>query len=336
LRSDFSRHTKGLRMSAVNGKSRFSRLASPKLFIVFLLIEGGLWTSARFGWFGLNRSRASFVQIALVTLAVLLTILITLAFQALVFRHRIKFSVASLPLLTLTLAIPCSWLGNDVARAIRQREVVNQIRIAGGRVVYDYEPAIDVGDRADPPGPEWLRSVLGDDLFVSVTTVDLTNARITDMNLGDLKRLPELTALKLYKSALGDREVEQIGELIQLESLNIALTKVGDAEFKRFARLKQLRALRLDGTAVGDDAVNFISDLSHLESLYLDFTRVTDAGVEPLAKLHTLRTLSLRGTDVTDAGAQKLGQALPNCWIRYDGGEIRAQSDKRTAGRIGD
>ena len=39
-------------------------------------------------------------------------------------------------------------------------------------------------------GPEWLRSLLGDDALVSVTRVDLSQAEISDAVLAQLENLP--------------------------------------------------------------------------------------------------------------------------------------------------
>ena len=78
------------------------------------------------------------IAVAVVAMAMLLMFLWFLA--ALIFRLRFQFSILSLLLLTLVVAIPCSWLATEVKQAREQREVVKWIESAGGGVVlYDYQ-----------------------------------------------------------------------------------------------------------------------------------------------------------------------------------------------------
>ena len=91
---------------------------------------------------------------------------------ALVFRLRFQFSILALLLLTLVVAVPCSWLATEMKAAKKQQEAVEEIEKAG-QVVFDYE--LDPDGRwmagATPPGPPWLRNLLGDDLFTDVVGV---------------------------------------------------------------------------------------------------------------------------------------------------------------------
>ena len=79
-------------------------------------------------------------------------------------RRWYQFTIRGLLLLTLLLvSIVLSWFCVRLRQAQSQREAVQAIQEAGGSVNYDYEVF-----RAPPtpPGPAWLRNLLGDDFFV--------------------------------------------------------------------------------------------------------------------------------------------------------------------------
>ena len=57
---------------------------------------------------------------------------------SLIFGWRFQFSIRSLLLLAVVVAIPCSWLAVEMKRARKQREAVEEIEKAGGTVSYDY------------------------------------------------------------------------------------------------------------------------------------------------------------------------------------------------------
>ena len=113
---------------------------------------------------------------------------------ALVFRLRFQFSILSLLLLVVVVAVPFSWLATEMKAARKQREAVEEIEKAGGAVSYDYQ--FDLSGTwipgATPPGPAWLRNLLGDDLFVDVTRSILTSSGVSDAGLEHLKGLTQL------------------------------------------------------------------------------------------------------------------------------------------------
>ena len=78
----------------------------------------------------------------------------------------------------LAVAIPFTWLETEMKQARKQRAAVDWIEKAGGSVFYDYQPDPS-GDipAAKPPGPAWLRKLLGDDYFADVTSVESCGAK---------------------------------------------------------------------------------------------------------------------------------------------------------------
>ena len=269
---------------------RWYHLTPDRLIVALLPVEGLLWLSERFQWFGFNEHKGWTVLVAIASIGVAMLVMLLWLVAALLFRVRFQFSIRSLLVLTVAVAIPCSWLAVEMKEAREQRAAVEEIRKLGGGVyaLYDYE----FTSTQQPPGPVWLRRLLGDDCFVSVVKVMLADTRITDVWLGRLKGWTRLQELELSKS------------------------KITDAGLKHLKGLTQLRQLFLGGTKVTDAGLEHLRGLMQLQDLRLNGTQVTDAGLECLKGLPQLRVFVLDGTHVTDAGVQRLRQALPKCYIQ--------------------
>ena len=124
-------------------------------------------------------------------------------------------------------AIASSWLALKIQQAGMQRDAVNALLKLGCVVKYDYE--LDAAGnwwmlrgipKAEPPGPEWQRKLLGDDFFRCVSLVNLSDVKLTDV-IEHLKNLKQLHNLCLYPQRIADSELEQLRELKQLEYLYI-------------------------------------------------------------------------------------------------------------------
>ena len=70
---------------------------------------------------------------------------------------------------------------------------------AGWDIDYDYQfdPSGKAIPLATPPGPNWLRKLLGDDLFVNVRQVVPNDSEVSDAGLENLGGLPQLEKLSL-------------------------------------------------------------------------------------------------------------------------------------------
>jgi len=98
--------------------------------------------------------------------ATILLMLLWLA-VALVFRWRFQFSIRSLLVLTVAVALPCSWLAVEMKAAREQSAAAQEFRTLNGWATYEYQ-WVDPRTVAVPRGPAWLRNLLGDDLFNNV------------------------------------------------------------------------------------------------------------------------------------------------------------------------
>ena len=124
-------------------------------------------------------------------------------------RRWFQFSLRTLFVLVTVL---CVWLAVTVNRARKQREAVAAIEAVGGLVTYEYQ--YDSSDTfsatAKPPGPEWLRELVGEEYFVSVTFVGLQNTQVTDACLEHLKGLTNLETLNLIGTQVTDAGVKNL------------------------------------------------------------------------------------------------------------------------------
>ncbi len=216
---------------------------------------------------------------------------------ALVFRRRFQFSIRSLLVLVVVVALPCSWMAVEMQRAKKQAEACTEISDSS----YDYD------DEGEPLGPGWLRDLLGDDFFNKVVEAELDD----NTQLERLKDLPELRKLNLGFDNLTDAALETVTLPTQLEELKLDGSQVTDAGMEKLKALPQLRVLSLSRTRVTDAAMErVVSALPRLECLDLDETRVTDAGLKRLKHLPQIKSLGIAKTEVTDAGLEEL-KSLP-------------------------
>ena len=187
-------------------------MVPPKLsWVLFALlaVEGFLFVSEQAGWFGFHEDRISpflFAMAAVIAPIFLMFFWIFLRalwdvfrffgmVARLAYRRRFQYSLRTLLLVVTLFAIACSWLAVKIRQAQRQQEAVAEIQKLGGSIVYDWpagwKPARNV---LPPPGPAWLRSLLGVDLFLTVHAVDVSGIQVTDEDVNKLQQaLPNST-----------------------------------------------------------------------------------------------------------------------------------------------
>jgi hypothetical protein len=201
-------------------------------------------------------------------------------------KHRwFQYSLRTLLVFVTLCAFACSWLAVKMRQAERQREAATAIEKLGGDIEWDNKAS---------GWPTWLRKVLGDDFFNSVSWVSLSYTGTTDAGLEHLKRFSQLRSLSL-----------------------IYTRRVTDAGLGYVKGLSQLQELDLSAANITDAGLEHLKGLNQLQDLLLRWTPVTDAGLEHLRRLSQLRSLDLTGTQVTDEGVKRLHRALPKCHITH-------------------
>jgi hypothetical protein len=280
-----------------NPKHRWFHPAPAWLIYGLLVVVGLLWLSERYRWFGFNSHKGWTVLVAVAVVAGAMLVMLLWFVVSMIFRWRFQFSIRSLLVLVVAVAVPCSWPAVEMKAAREQRASVEEVKNMHGDVIYDWQ--VDSGGNlsghSKPPEPAWLLNLLGEDFFEAVVELRLWNplgpAPITDTLLERIKGLNELHYLWLENTEITDNGLEYVAGLMQLQSLDLGYTNVTD---------KGLEKLR---------------GLTELQTLGLRKTQITDTGLQQLAGLSRLRWLDLEGTSVTTAGVKKLKQALPNCEI---------------------
>ena len=271
---------------------------TPGCFVLALLaVECLLWLSERFGWLGWHKGYAVLTCIAGVGVAMVL--MLAWFGVALVFRRQFQFSIRSLLVLVVVVALPCSWLAVELQKAKGQMKVVDELSNEGGGLLFDWE--FDGSSSSlrnpEPPGLGWLRYWLGNEFFGDVVFVSID---------------PDLVNEGYYFT---DDWLEQLRCLTRLKTWRIAYSSATNAGLAHLRGFMQLKELVLDGTPITDAGLVHIDGLRQLRDLSLSGTPITDGGLEHLKGLTQLERLCLYGTQVTNAGVAKLQQALPNCEI---------------------
>ena len=175
-------------MSSSEAKSRPTstrRLFCPTpswLIFGLLVVEGLLWLSERYRWFWFNDKKGWTVLIGVAVVGGAMLVMLLWFAVALAFRRRFQFSIRSLLILTLAVALPCGWLSAEINKARAQKEAVKAMEEQGFFVYYDYY----VNERNPQLYYEressLLFKLLGKD-FVSETTLVVAASEVTDVGL---------------------------------------------------------------------------------------------------------------------------------------------------------
>lgn len=245
-------------------------------------------------------------------------------------RRLLQFSLRTF-LAVLTIA--CVWLGSKVEKVRTQRKIARMVTHDGGQVAYDYEYPLNGAAPRSPPGPKWLRLLLGDDYFADLVFVEFKNGADSEVRL--VAKLPTLRHLSL-RAGIRDVSLESICELSNLETLEMFGAHLSGDGFGRLAklhnlrtlaihnqalsedharnigRLVQLTSLSLSDSRIGSEPMEHLKNLTHLTSLDLSSTNVGDKGLKPLYGLKALRSIDLERSMVSSQGIKELQAALPD------------------------
>jgi hypothetical protein len=248
-----------------------------------------------------------------------------------------QISLRTLLLLVTLAAATFGWLGLKLRHAREEQRAAKVIHQLGGYVTYDfqirtgrYQPG-SIDTNAAPPGPQWLCTLLGDDLlFAHVVRVNLnivTSGRspnqfaspaIRDVKegaFGALRSFKHLKFLNANDTAINDADLTQVGQLVELQELHLRNSKVTSLGLRELVRLSQLRRLTLSNTLADDKGLSCLGRFAKLEVLLLDSTPITDAGLANLSQLEYLQILSLNDTHVGDLGLTHLQDLHQLEWL---------------------
>ncbi len=251
-------------------------------------------------------------------------------------RRRRKLALSLRGLMALILVVG-GVLGWQARRASLQRRSVAAIERLGGAVGYDWQ----VGDMmlpsfvvpTSPPGPAWLRRIVGDEYFQRVTMVILPDPQrmpdpsspgdglmeyerilkaIADDGLACLDGLDadRIDSLQLMNLPPGPGSLDRLARCRGLKSLWV-LGDVGPETLARLGEFPGLEDLTISAPLATGANLAFVDRLPGLRDLAIAGAKLTDADLGRLCRLRHLESLRAEGPDVTDAGLALL-ERLPD------------------------
>ena len=142
------------------------------------------------------------------------------------------------------------------------------------------------------------------------------------ISLKPLAALPHnaLQTLNLSETRVTDLDLAHIEGLTSLWRLSLRGTRITDRGLRSLAGMTSLRLLDLSETSVGDSGMAALRRMTDLEFLYLNGTFVSDAGLYYLNGLSSLKRLRLSASGVTAEGVELLREKLPDCLIEWSEG----------------
>jgi Leucine rich repeat len=199
-------------------------------------------------------------------------------------RGRFTLSIVLMIVPVLMTAVLVGWIAH---RARAQRKAVAEIRRLHGMFNYDWRVRAGRNVGKAPPGPKWLRNLIGDEPFQEVNAVILAkgqtrNQTVTEATLAYIGELKALKELHLDGAAVTDAGLAHLRGLTSLEKLSLGDTSITDAGLANLRGLKALKELYLYRTKLTDAGLAYLKGLDRLQVLILESTPITDAGLANL------------------------------------------------------
>ncbi len=271
-------------------------------------------------------------------------------------RRWFQFSLRSLFLLTLFVALGLGWFMTELRRARSQTEAVEAIIRSGGTVAYRYafggsDSPLPFGQSRFEAQRRALARLFGEGFLAYVVDVDFVPfpdcedggaSGTVDADLAPLERLPYVESLNLHKAfQITDAGLKHLEHLTRMRVLELESASMTDAGLQHLTAMSQLQELTLEyqrmpgrgleplrqfgtlrklgfeGPWIADADLRQLRDLTGLRQLNLMGSSITDAGLEQLKGLTQLEELNISFTHVTPAGVKRLRDALPRCKVEW-------------------
>jgi len=118
------------------------------------------------------------------------------------------------------------------------KPVTEFVLLAGGKVIQTGSD-LPIDSAAKIPQTEF-----------AIREIDLTDAKIKNIDMKNFSNLPYLESLNLHGTSLNNKGLALITDLPKLQSLELAYTRVSDEEVSKLTRFPRLRKIFLYGTSV--------------------------------------------------------------------------------------
>jgi hypothetical protein len=233
-------------------KLRWCHLTPDRCCLGLLIAEAGL--------FLLESWLPKGFAIVLVLMLIIATILAAISCFAvsLIFHRRFQFTLRSLMLLMLIVAIACSWFSVRVQQAKNQKELVHVLRKESSyynSAHYDYQYWFNSKPiKTSIAG--WLAENFDPDFFGNITWVDLKKTKTSNAGLRCLENLESLQILDLDDTQITDAELRHLENLTKIESIDLNRTNISDSGLKHLKTLTSLKSISLAHTQVTDAGIS--------------------------------------------------------------------------------
>ena len=142
-----------------------------------------------------------------------------------------------------------------------------------------------------------------------ITGLHLRASWVTDGDLLEIAKLPQLRRLDLSQTRITDQGMAYLKSATGLRDVNLAYAeKIGDPAHAVIKHWKSLQRLNLRGTLISDETAASAAALPDLEFLDIADSIVGDFGVDALTAARKLKELSMGNTRISEAGFQSLRQ----------------------------
>ena len=234
-----------------------------------------------------------------------------------------RLSLRSAMVLILIIGLPVGW---KARRASIQRRAVAAIAAMGGYVTYEHE--LDQrgfpGISRPPPGPAWLRRLIGDEFFREVAWINLDNRqpdnRLDDESIASLLQCDRLQGLTIHGphhpdgesptrliTAAGLAQLDGLSRLRVLHLFNIGTDAAMMALLPRWQTLEDVTIRDRTRTIPGSSLAN-LARLPYLQvAVVTSVESCRPADLTPLANLPHLGQLIIEHSPQDDREAFTLG-----------------------------
>jgi hypothetical protein len=235
---------------------------------------------------------------------------------------RGRFSLAVLLVVVTAVAIACGVVRWKWVAAQEQAAVIATLAKHDYQACYAWQR----NQPAEPDGPAWLRSWLGDDFFnepfsvgvawygspepiakddsgrmigwlnalPSLESVELDGRATLGGSLGEL-RLPRLKKLSVSGQRVTDADLRAISQESPLESLHVSRGQVTGSCLPVLFERHSLRTLGLTYCPLDKQWIELVAGEESLENLFLSSPHLTDDAVAKIARLPRLARLWISG-----------------------------------------
>ena len=142
-------------------------------------------------------------------------------------RRWFRFRLRTLLVMITLLSVPLGWVGWELDQRRREQATIVWVEEMGGSVGYDYE---DATNNSTPPGPAWLREIVGIDFLSDVDQVNCSGVTA----LVDVSHLDTLTELRwLFLDRTSVRNLTPLATLKNLAYLSLYETPISEEDLAK-------------------------------------------------------------------------------------------------------